>query len=54
MDVGESVSVAMQDNMKCPIEHKEPVKITSQPAKSVKDVETLKTNMEKGKGTIFR
>jgi hypothetical protein len=53
MDVGESVAVAMEAALRCPMEHAEPVKITSQPAIKVKDVEVLKSNMEKGKSTIL-
>lgn len=53
MDIGEAVSVAMESSGKCPMQHEEPAKITSQPAKSVKSVETLKSNMASGKSTIL-
>ena len=53
MDIGESVAVAMEAALKCPMEHDDPVKITSQPAKSEKNVETLKSNMASGKSTIL-
>ena len=36
MDIGESISIAMQSNEDCPMEHDEPVPIESQPAKGEK------------------
>lgn len=53
MDIGEAVSVAMEGSGQCPMQHEEPAKIASQPAKSVKSVEVLKSNMASGKSTIL-
>lgn len=53
MEIGESVAIAMERSLMCPMEHRQPAVVMSQPDIGVKDVEILKENLIAGKSTVL-